>query len=148
MIAAPVKVSWIQERFPQVVGVMVAGGFALTVGELLLMNHTEKAQLIGVAMSGVGMVAALLGVVTPHRFRKLLLALLIVVAGSGLFGVFEHFEEAQEHREKAQKAVAAALARGEEPDPKAKKQDPPPVAPLSVTGLAMLGGLGLLARRN
>lgn len=148
MIAAPVKVSWLQERFPQVVGVMVAGGFALTVGELLLMNHTEKAQLIGVAMSGVGMVAALLGVVTPHRFRKLLVALLIVVAGSGLFGVYEHFEEAQEHREKAQKEYAAALARGEEPDSKAKKQDPPPVAPLSVTGLAMLGGLGLLARRD
>lgn len=149
MVAAPVKPSWLQVRFPEVVGVLVVGGFVMTLGELVLMGHTQKSQLIGVAMSGVGLLAAVLGTVVGHRLRKALIAVLIVVAGSGLFGVYEHYEEAQEHREKALKEQALLAERGEAPDPeKSKKHGPPPLAPLSVSGLALLGGLGLLARRD
>ena len=147
MIASPVKLSWLQERFPEVVGILVVGGFALTLGELVLMGHTEKAQLIGLAMSGVGLLAALLGAVGGRGFRKAMVGLLVIVAGSGLFGVYEHLEEAQKHREKA--AQEQALRGGEaEESEKSEKHGPPPVAPLSVTGLAMLGSLGLLARRD
>ena len=152
MIATAVKTSWLQERFPEVVGLMVAGGFALTLGELFLMGHTEKSQMIGMGMSGAGLLTALLGAVLAPRFRKALLGLWIVVAASGLFGVYEHFEEAQEHREKARLEARARPAAGEatehEKHSKGEKHGPPPMAPLSVTGMAMLGGLGLLARRS
>jgi len=149
MIATLSKTSWLQERFPELVGLMVAGGFALTLGELFLMGHTEKTQLIGVGMSGVGLLLALAGAVAAPRFRKVLVGLWIVVAASGLFGVYEHLEEAQEHREKAAlEAQAMAAAGGDAHDhEQGESHGPPPMAPLSVTGLAMLGGLGLLARK-
>lgn len=149
MIATSAKTSWLQERFPELVGLMVAGGFALTLGELFLMGHTEKSQLIGVGMSGAGLLAALLGAVVAPRFRKALLGLWIVVAAGGLFGVYEHLEEAQEHREKAAIEAQAKMAAGEAAEEsKDEEHGPPPMAPLSVSGLAMLGGLALLARKG
>ncbi|MNK89777.1 hypothetical protein D3C87_1097970 [compost metagenome] len=149
MIATSAKPSWLQERFPELVGLMVAGGFALTLGELFLMGHTEKTQLIGIGMSGVGLLLAVAGAVTAPRFRKVLVGLWIGVAASGLFGAYEHVEEAQEHREKAVLEAQAIAAAGGDVDDheKGESHGPPPMAPLSVTGLAMLGGLGLLARK-
>ena len=125
----------LKERFPELVVGMVVGGFALTLVELLLMNHTEKTQTIGVVVTVLGMGAVALGLVAP-KLRKPLLGLLIVVAGSGLFGIYEHLEEAAEHREKAAR---------EQREP---KPGPPPLAPLSVSGLALMGGLGLLAAKR
>ncbi len=154
MIATATKGSVLQERFPEMVGVMVVGGFALTLGELLLMGHTEKIQTLAVVMTAVGMLATLVGLVAP-RFRKLLAGLLIVVAAGGLFGTYEHFEEAAEHREKAARqelerasqGLAVEAHAGEKRERK-EKQGIPPLAPLSLSGLALLGSLGLVASKR
>ncbi len=163
MNATETKGSLLQERFPEMVAVMVAGGFALTLGELLLMNHTEKSQNIGVVLTGIGMVAVALGVMVGPRLRKVLAGLLIVVAAGGLFGVYEHLEEAQEHREKAERARQESglvvqkadydAHEGEEASEhregkKEEKHGPPPLAPLSVSGLALMGSLGLIASKR
>jgi hypothetical protein len=153
MIATATKGSWLQERFPELVAVMVAGGFALTLGELLLMNHTEKIQKLALLMTSAGMLAVALGLIAP-KFRKLLVGVLIVVAASGLFGVYEHLEEAAEHREKAAREASApgVLQAGGgdagEHEKKGEKHGPPPLAPLSVSGLALMGSLGLLALKR
>ena len=164
MIATATKESWLQDRFPEVVGVMVAGGFALTLGELLLMGHTEKSQNLAVLMTAAGMLATVVGLVAAPRFRKLFAGLLIVVAAGGLFGVYEHLEEGMEHKEKAAKASqeraqAVQLAdvdrsdRGHGEHEKGghdgdEEHGPPPLAPLSVSGLALMGSLGLIASRR
>ncbi len=154
--------TWIRERFPQLVGLMVVGGFALILAELLLMDHTEKTQKIGVLMTVVGMLGAGLGLVVGPRFRKALLGVLVLVAASGLFGTYEHLEEAQEHREKAAKRQQSTLVvrkadfdrsasleseAGEHDKEEKEESGPPPLAPLGVSGLAVLGGLALMARK-
>lgn len=163
MIATATKGSWVQERFPELVALMVAGGFAMTLAELLLMGHTEKSQNIAVLMSGLGMGATIVGLVVAPRLRSVFAGVLVVVAASGLFGTYEHLEEAMEHREKAAKASSASALIVENADfdrseaserhAGAGKHDeeehgPPPLAPLSVSGLALLGSLGLIASRR
>ena len=155
MIATATKGSVLQERFPEVVGLMVVGGFALTLGELLLMGHTEKIQTLAVVMTAVGMLAALAGLVVAPGLRKVLAGVLIVVAASGLFGTYEHLEEAAEHREKAarqelelaQQGGVVAAHEGKEGKHE-EKQGVPPLAPLSLSGLALLGSLGLVASKR
>lgn len=148
---AEVKVSWLQDRFPELVVGMVVGAFALTLGELLLMGHSEGKQIIGMVMSAVAMGALVLGLLVGPRIRKVLLGVLCVVALSGVFGTIEHVEEAQEHRENAERerqelALSSPSEDGEAHE-EGKTHGPPPLAPLSVSGLALMGGLGLIARK-
>ena len=151
--------SLLRERFPELVGGMVVGGFALTLGELLLMNHTEKIQAIGVGLTAVGMAAVALGLMAV-KLRKLMVGVLLIVAAGGLFGTYEHVEHANEEREKAGLQESALVIQNADYDAteadegksedheKDKKHGPPPLAPLSVSGLALMGGLGLLASKR
>lgn len=160
MIAERMEVSratWLQERFPEVVGVLVIGGLALTLAELLLMGHTEKKQMLGVVMTAVAMGLTGVGLLVGPAIRKVLAIALLVVAAGGIYGVVEHLEEAAEHREKAQakeSRVVVQLVDFDEGDRERKgeheeeEHGPPPLAPLSVTGLALMGSLGLMASRR
>lgn len=148
---AEIKVSWLQDRFPELVVGLVVGAFALTLGELLLMGHFEGKQIIGLAMSAIAMGALVLGLLLGPRFRKVLVGVLCLVALGGLFGTLEHAEEAQEHREKAERARQERALLNPSQDGEAHEEGkthvPPPLAPLSVSGLALMGGLGLIARK-
>lgn len=151
------RAMWLQERFPEVVGVLVIGGLALTLAELLLMGHTEKKQMLGVVMTVVAMGLTGLGLLVGPTLRKGLAIALLVVAAGGVYGVVEHLEEVAEHREKAQARetrVVVQLAdfdkadREKKGDHEEEEHGPPPLAPLSVSGLALMGSLGLLASRR
>lgn len=158
---------WIQEHFPALVQAMVAGGFALTAAELLLMQHTDEAQFIGVAATGLGAVLAVGGIWARGRAKGFLAAAFAVLALSGVFGMVEHLEEHEEEREGfkwQQRATTwlsqqgTALAdeedhegrgderRGERGDE--GEHGPPPLAPLSVSGLAILGAVAVLAKKE
>jgi len=150
----------IRENFPAVVLAMVAGGFALTVVELLMMHHTEGKQLIGVAATGVGALLALVGIWAKGGAKTLLVGTFAVLALSGVFGMVEHLEGEEEEREgfRWQQPAQAWLTshtvafadeerhEREEEEGEKGEHGPPPLAPLSVTGLALLGAAALIAK--
>lgn len=154
----------IRENLPALVLVMVAGGFALTAGELLLMHHTEGKQIIGVAATGAGALVGLAGIWLKGTGRKAVAVVFAALALTGLFGLVEHLEgEDEDEREgfrweqPAQAWVTsqtAAFAEEEEEEEREGHEGekgehgPPPLAPLSVTGLALLGAVGVLAKQD
>lgn len=177
---------WIQQHFQALVLWMMAGGFALTAAELLLMQHTEDAQNIGVIATALGAVLAVAGVWARGRARGFLAVAFAVLALSGVFGMVEHLEEHEDEREGlrwqqnaqtwlSQQGTAFAeeedeeherKGKGEEPGAKGEEfgakgeeherrgeghegeHGPPPLAPLSVSGLAFLAALAVLAKKD
>lgn len=147
--------TWIQAHFPQLVLGLVAGGFALTLVELLWMHHTEDTQLVAVGATLAGALLSLVAVWARGGFKLLLAGSLGLVAVTGLVGTVMHFEEAMEHASGPGRAVAwvqsqtFAWADEDEQEGEAKGEEEeglPPLAPLSVTGLAMLGALAAVVR--
>ncbi|KGQ22542.1 hypothetical protein [Thermus filiformis] len=145
----------LRERFPEMVVLFVALGFFVTLAELLLMGHTEGVQAVAPLAAGVGVVGAGLGLVAP-RARSWALALLLGVSLAGLFGLVQHLEEGLEGKEGLRPGAfrlvdeeGAYYPGGYEEYEKDEKGEgaPPPLAPLSLAGLGLLGAAALWVRR-
>ena len=108
---------------------LLAGGFAVILGELFLYQHWEGTQLVGLIVTIVGTVAVVAGLFVKGTLRSVLAILLLVLSVAGLLGVREHSE-------------SAAKAQNEE------DAVPPPLAPLGVSGLSLMGFVLLFARRD
>lgn len=151
--------TWIQAHFPQLVLALVAGGFALTLVELLWMNHTEDNQLVAVGATLAGALVSLVAVWARGPLRTVLAGVLGVVALTGLVGTAMHLEELGEHAAFPGRAVAwvqsqtLAWADADEEEAEGgaeghEEEGVPPLAPLSVSGLAMLGALAAFSRQD
>jgi hypothetical protein len=127
-----------QRQFPQLVLLMAAGGFGLTLVELLLMGHVEKTQVAGLVTAGLGVVVSLAGLLAKGAWRKVVIGLLLFLALEGIAGTIFH------RIGDPQKAPEAPL-----PSEKAEaphEEHAPPLAPLSLSGLAMLAACAVVAR--
>ncbi|MBM3268031.1 MAG: hypothetical protein FJZ01_10330 [Candidatus Sericytochromatia bacterium] len=148
----------VRERFPQLVIAGVLLGFALILAELVLIEHTEKKQLVAIGATLLGAAAAGAGLAAPAGFRGAIAVALVFAGLAGIPGTVLHYAEAREEAEKRLRKGAESLLPGgpahaseeHEEDEKKKKEHhgPPPLAPLSVTGLGLLGALAVLARRD
>ncbi len=134
--------AWVRHRFPELVALFVAVGFFLTGVELLLMDHTEGIQILAPLTAFAG--ALLVGLGLLLRRWGFALALFLL-APLGLFGFWQHLEEGLE-------AGVPGTYRWVDEEGEAWEEDgknaPPPLAPLSLSGLALLGALGLYAREE
>lgn len=147
---------------------LLLGGFGMLLGELLITNHVDGIQRVAVIASVVGAVALLAGFFARGMLRHLVVLLLLVLTLSGLLGAWEHLEEGS--REASVPAtLAAADSAGYQPiadrtstTERAPQQEneqneggreggegsPPPLAPLSLSGLALMGAVVLLAKQD
>jgi len=123
----------LRERFPELVLLWSALSFFVLLLELLLVGHTEEAQLVGILAAGLGVLASLLAL-GGGALRKAALLLLFFVGLAGLLGTFVHFEEGWEE--------------AYEYEYEDEESRPPPLAPLGLTGTALLAALAALARRE
>lgn len=130
----------VQTRFPTLVLLGVAAGFGMLLAELLLTGHTEGTQRISVLTSVLGIGLGLMALWVSGWLRGLVIAGFALLALVGVYGALEH-REGGEGRE-AQTQVRFISEREE------GKATPPPLAPLSLSGLALLGGLATLAKRE
>lgn len=139
--------------------VFVSAGFLFLLAELLLAGHTEGIQLVAVIAGIAGAVLGFVGLFARGRLRYALAVLFLILALTGIIGVIEHNEERFEGKEAA--AVPALVQadsgytltayrtdRGEDDEGEAGEQEKeaPPLAPLSLSGLSVLGAMALLAK--
>lgn len=133
---------------------LLTGGFAVILGELALYQHWEGIQLVGLIATVVGLLAVLAGIFLKGTGRTVAGLLLVVLAISGLMGMRQHADAAAQAQ-----APRPALVQGETgvqeiayrpaaPAQPAGETTPPPLAPLGLSGLALMGAVILLAKKD
>jgi hypothetical protein len=165
-------VTYVRRNFTTLVLWSVLAGFALMLAELLITEHYDGiTQLIAPLSCGVGILliaAALL----RWPGRSSIAVLLLLLSLTGLFGAFEHFEEGGEEEgearvpasiivmhvsnEAAEEAVTisaseeneAGEVEGREGREGEEEGNPPPLAPLSLSGLSAHSGYWLRVERR
>ncbi len=163
---------WVRRNVTAILLLLLAGGFAMVAAELLITAHTEGVQLVGVVASVAGLIVVLLGLIAKGTFRMVLVVVLLLLSVSGLTGAYQHFEaasgrEASISTPVVQGADAVNLAisysptgdvrsvvpqeSGEQGEANERRDrgggaSPPPLAPLSLSGLALMGAVVLLSK--
>lgn len=141
---------------------LLLGGFGMLLGELLITNHVDGIQRVAVIASVVGALALLAGFFVRGMMRHLVVLLLLVLTLSGLLGAWEHLEEGSREASvpktlaSADSAGHQAIADRASTTERTPQQDereggegsPPPLAPLSLSGLALMGAVVLLAKQD
>jgi hypothetical protein len=116
----------------------VAGGFAFILAELLGIQHAQGPKLIGTFAAAIGAVLGLVGLSENPRVRRILSILFIVLALSGIYGFTVH-SGARGFRGEGAAAVPASEDRTVQRALRSFTLLPPPLAPLALTGLSLMG---------
>ncbi len=172
---------------------LLAGGFLVVLGELVIYRHWDGVQLIGFVATVIGFVGVLLGLFVKGGLRVGVAILLAVISVSGLIGAYEHYEgraesgeamqpvpvqvssganftvaynpsaveaspqqESGETGENGESGEGGAAAQGTPAEQNGERgeggggggETPPPLAPLSIAGLALMGAAVLLAKQD
>lgn len=151
----------IQRRVFTLLLLLLAGGFVVLLAELLWTGHTDGIQLVAVAASIAGLVLTGLGMVLGRSAGMVLAALLLLLSLTGLIGTFEHLEEGEKAvgdlpalaADSSRFATIGYLADStQESEGREGREEgkatPPPLAPLSLAGLSVMGAVVLLGRRQ
>jgi hypothetical protein len=141
---------------------LLAGGFAVVLGELVLYQHWDGTQLIGFSATVVGILAVLVGIFVKGTLRTVIGLLLVVLSISGLMGARQHLEAAagaaiaplpalvQQNTLAGVQEIAyrPGAVAGQLTEEEGGEAVPPPLAPLSLSGLALMGAVILLAKKD
>ena len=157
--------SFTRKHLTTILLVLLAGGFAVLLAELILYKHFEGLQLVGLFSTIAGLLAALWGLVAKGGTRIALAGVMVLLAVAGVIGVLQHNgggSDDEAARPAALTAVGANVntsfaaqdsdeAPGDTDDggrPEGDAGTPPPLAPLGLSGLALMGAVVLLAKRD
>ena len=148
--------TWTKDHFITLILAFTAGGFLFILAELLLERHWGGVQTIAPVSAVLGFVLVLLALTGRRGVPVIVLLLLLSI--TGLFGTVEHFEQRTEEHDGPPEASQVALQTVSAPSTSEEGQfaGPPPgeggappwLAPLSLSGLALLGAAGTLAGKN
>jgi len=152
----------VRRHFTAILLLLLLGGFATVLAELLITNHVGGTQLVAVVATVVGALAVLAGFFVKGTLRHVVAILLLVLTVSGLMGMRQHAEAASEEAAMpaaltlaadyqpiaAQSAAVARTSQQESTPREGGEAAPPPLAPLSLSGLALMGAVVLLAKQD
>lgn len=158
--------SFVQRRFHVLIMSFIGLGFLFLLAELIMYEHYDGIQLVAVVSTVLGALLAFLGIVATGRMRLGIAAVMLVLAVSGIIGVVEHNEKRGEGGEQRSGQVqqgdeaketdkSDASEQGEAAEAGETKEGegeaeipPPPLAPLSLSGLCAFGAVALFGRRD
>lgn len=150
--------AFVQRRYYPLLMAVIGLGFLLVLLELILYRHFRGLQLIGTITTALGALLAFVGIGANARLRTILAGVFLALALVGLIGAWEHNEDRfkGERGERTEQA-APAQARGDDDDARQgsqpgqggeRGQEPPPLAPLSLSGFCVLSVLALLGKKD
>jgi multisubunit Na+/H+ antiporter MnhG subunit len=144
----------IRAFLPDLIVAGVAGGFALLLAEMLLTEHTGGVQAVAVWATVAGLVLCLAGLVIRSRRVALLVGLaLVLLSLTGPVGLYLHATGEAEAREtrapaKDRDPRDEESEEGEEGEGGEEGKGPPPLSPLSLSGLALMGAVAVAGREE
>ena len=112
--------------------------FAMIVADLVLMGHTNGPQMTGVIASVVGVVLGAVALFAPN-LRKIAAILFLVLALTGLMGVMTHAGARGFRQQGAAAARSISDDRTVQNALRSFGNLPPTLAPLVLSGLALMG---------
>lgn len=137
---------WIRKQLSLILLVLVVGGFLMIMIELLLTEHLAGAQQVGFFAALFGFSLAIHSMIARPKTQMYLAVFFLILALFGLVGVFEHYgvRKAKEILSMVQSTTlnSASATSGEG---RVRVISPPLLAPLSLSGLSLLGVAALLA---
>jgi hypothetical protein len=146
---------FVERHLYKLIMLLLTAGFAMLFVELLLDGHTDGVKLIGVFAAVLGLLLGLVALFAQGALRYGLMALFLLLSVSGLVGTYEHYEERGE--EAAAPAWIASvpatqrtisLRADETQEGEAEEGTPPPLAPLSLSGLSLMAAVMLLGYKE
>ncbi len=133
--------TWTGKHFVTLTLIFTAGGFVFI--QLLLERHWEDVQLIAPVSAGVGFILALFAL--ARRGTLPVAALFLALSATGRYGTLAHFEERTGGGPSAQAVSISTSPAAQLVSDVSAPADGEFAGPLSVSGLALLGGAGALA---
>lgn len=121
--------AFVARRLNTILLLLLAGGFAILIAELLLTGHVEGIQLVAPISSALGLAAVVLGLFARGGLRMAVVIVLLLVSLGGVVGTLRHWVEA-----------------GEPAGQPGDEAEPPPLAPLSIAGLGLMSLVVLVGR--
>lgn len=142
----------VRAHFPDLVLLGAAAGFLLLTAELVLTEHSDGLQAVAILAGITGALLCLGGLLVRQRWARLLAAAaLVLLSAVGPLGVFLHLGGEVEAAAVERTAPAGLSVYNDEDDEGEKEEEEdeegvPPLAPLSLSGLALLGASAIMAR--
>lgn len=149
----------IRAHLPELVLIGTAAGFAVTLAEMLATDHTDGTQAVAAIAAGTGVALCLTGLLVRSRIVLRTLAIgLLLLSITGPVGVFLHAGGEAEASE-APYAAETVLSPDDDDDENEGNEEKgegeededegvPPLAPLGLSGLGLLGAAAVLARED
>lgn len=150
---------FVRRNFTTLLLLMPAAAFVTLLAELLLTGHVGGIRNVADITSAAGLVAVVVGLFARGTLRVSLAVVLVLLSFAGVIGTFEHFDVAGGEGEGARPSLAAVQenqqvafnaqeeeGESEGPGGEGSESVPPPLAPLSLAGLAVMGAIVLLGR--
>jgi hypothetical protein len=130
---------------PRVLMLATALGFGFVLLELVMLGHTQGGKLTGAISAALGLVLGVLGLANVGGLRKILPVLFLVLALSGLWGALAH-SGARGFRSQGVSQIPASVTEDRTVGRAVRSFAalPPTLAPIMLTGLALLGAIAAL----
>ncbi len=148
---------FVQKYFTTLLLLFVAGGFLVLVAELLLTGHTKGIQLLAVVASVMGGGLAVAGLFSRGKLSMAVIVAFLLLSITGVIGVSEHSEERGGERETTTTTQIARVNNAANTRVNFQQQPgfrldgarggPPPLAPLSLAGLSLIGAITVVGRK-
>ncbi len=143
---------WVQRRLAALLLWLLAGGYIMLLAELVITSHLDGVQLVAVGASAIGLVLTLTALAVGRNGRYIIAVLLLILSVTGLLGTYQHYEaRAGEGDEAAAPAYVAGAPANQSVALRAQAEAedegeavPPPLAPLSLSGLSLMAALATL----
>jgi len=135
----------VQEKYYKIMMLLLAGGFAMLLAELLMLDHTDGIQLVAVFATVTGLILTLTAMFVQGRAATIVVVALLALSATGLFGAYEHLTNQEGERASIQLQPQLSnqlVAYYQDNTDEATESDaagaPPPLAPLSLAGLSLV----------
>jgi hypothetical protein len=149
--------TFVQRRSASLMLLLISGGYMMLLAELLITNHTQGPQLVGVIASSVGLLLTLIALFVSGKARNWVALFLLVLSVSGLLGAYQHNAAlnaeptalaATVNADSLTQPIADRLqAAPDAAGSGSERSAVPPLAPLSLAGFALMGAVATLSKR-
>jgi hypothetical protein len=137
----------VQDNYFKIMILLLAGGFAMLLAELLMLDHTDGIQLVAVVASVTGLIVTIAALFVRGRAATIVVAVLLALSATGLFGAYEHLENREAESAGIQgqaqpgNQLIADYQENESEADEGQASPPPPLAPLSLAGLSLVAAI-------